>query len=73
MDVVVSDASAIDTAWVCAYYGGSAVAPSNMAADVDDYLVEESIVSVPPTEPPFNEQAQIAAELRALADRVEAL
>lgn len=65
--VSVSDATAFDVAMLCAYYGGSAVAPANMAADVDDYKIE----SVDETPPPPSWMAADADTLRQIAGRLE--
>jgi hypothetical protein len=45
LPVSVSAETAIDTAWLCGYYGGDDVAPSNMAADIDNFKVQESVGS----------------------------
>ena len=39
LPVQVGADTAIDTAWLCAYFGGLDLAPSNMAADIDNLKV----------------------------------
>lgn len=68
MSISVSANTAIDTAWLCAYIGGSGLAPSNMAADIDNFVVE-SIEGISFAEIAV-ELRRIEAELKDLADRV---
>lgn len=65
-DLSWGDDTAFDIAWLCGYHGGSKTSPSNMAADIDNFIVSK-------VDPIVDERAAIAEELRALADRVENL
>ena len=66
--IQVGDETAVTTAWLDGYYGGWKRAPHNMAADIDDYLLED--ISGPP-EPVLG--VSLAEQLRDIADRVAML
>ena len=64
--------TAVTTAWLNGYWGGWRKAPVNMAADVDDYLLED--LSDPALRgPAVFDRVAVSDQLRDLADTVEVM
>lgn len=68
--ISVGSDTAVTTAWLDGYYGGWRKAPANMAADIDNYRLDDLAT---PESIPGEASASLADELHAIADRVAIL
>ena len=65
--IQVGEQTFVTTAWLNGYWGGWRKAPSNMAADIDDYWLEDI------SDPVVADLIPVSDQLRDLADTVEVM
>ncbi len=65
--ICVGGQTAVSSAWLNGYWGGWRKAPANMAADIDDYILEGW------SDPVVPDQTPVSDRLRDLADTVEVM